>query len=75
MGDYYKKTVDGRISLGSQLANLVIFDIKNVVLTSLRGNQFDGSVIRDLWEHLTRFYETCLMHKPGGIIGDQIKLR
>ncbi|MCI67565.1 hypothetical protein A2U01_0088824, partial [Trifolium medium] len=49
-----------------QTANHVTFDINNTVLTELKKNQFDGNAIRDPWEHLEHFYETCTMCRPDG---------
>lgn len=57
ISDYYKRTDNGKISLRFQLANLVSFDIKNIVIACLNDNEFDGNAIIDPWEHLTRFYE------------------
>lgn len=47
MGDYYRSTDVGQISLGFQMTSPVTFNIYNVVLASLRDNKFDGSAIRD----------------------------
>lgn len=71
--DYNTRTDAGHISLGFQPANPVTFDIKNYVLPSLRVNPFGGQAIRDPWEHLARFYETCLICKPNEVINYQIK--
>jgi hypothetical protein len=38
-------------------------------------NQFDGSAIRDPWENISRFYETCTMCRSDGFTNSQIKLR
>lgn len=75
LGDYCRRTDSGKICLGFQLANHVTFDIKNYVLTCLKENLFDGQAIRDPWEHLAKFYETCSMCNPiFEITDDQIKL-
>ena len=35
---------------------------------------FDGKAIRDSWEPLTKFYETCSMCKPTDVTDNQAKL-
>lgn len=74
MGDYYKRTGVGQISLGFQPANFVMFDIEKSMLSSLRDNLFDGKDIRDIWEHLAKFYETYLICKANDITDDHVKL-
>lgn len=74
MGDYCRKTGVGQISLGFQLANPVNFDINNYVLSGLKDNSSDGKAIRDPWEHLTKFFKTCLMCKPNEVTNDHVKL-
>lgn len=75
MRDYYKRTDIGRISLGFQPSNHVTFAIKNVVLVGLRDNQFDVSIIRDMWEHVIYFYETCSLCNLDGLTESRVKLR
>lgn len=50
------------------------FDINNFALHGLRDNPFDGQAIRDLWEHLVKFYETYSVCKPTDVTDDQVKL-
>lgn len=74
LGDYCKRTDEGQVSKGFVPKNPANFDIKNYTLSGLRDNLFDGNTIRDLWEHLTRFYETTSMCRPSDIMKDQVKL-
>lgn len=59
MGDYYRRTDVGHISLRFQPVNLSSFDIKNNVLVGLKDIQLDVSAARGPWEHLTYLCETC----------------
>lgn len=75
IGDYYMRTDIDAISRGFQLVNPVKFDIKSYVLQGLIDNPFNGQAIRDTWEHITMFYQTCSMCKPTrDITGEQVKL-
>lgn len=75
MEECCKRTNDGQISLEFQTENPIAFDIKIFVLPGLRDNQTNESAVRDPWEHLTCFYETCSMWKPEGVADSHIKLR
>lgn len=48
MGDYCKRTDEGKVSRGFVPANPTNFDIKNFVLSGFRDNPFDGNAIRGL---------------------------
>lgn len=75
MGDYYKRKCKWHVSRGSISTNLTNFDIKHYMLSGLRDNPFDENIIRCMWEHLARFYETTLMYKPVDVTEDHVKLR
>lgn len=75
LGDYCRRTESDDIYLGFRPANLITFDMKNHVLTSLKEETFDGKESRGPWEHLAKVYETCSMCKPAGdITDDQVNL-
>lgn len=61
MGAYCRRTYVRQVSLGFQPANPLTFDINNYVLLGLKDNPFNGKEIKDPWEHLSKFYETCSM--------------
>lgn len=50
------------------------FLYENTILVCLRDNSLVGNAIRDPREHLSCFYETCLICRQDGVI-DSIKLR
>lgn len=41
----------------------------------LRDNPLDGQAIKDPWEHLAKFYETCSTDKSNDVAEDQVKLQ
>lgn len=73
MRDYCRRTDSEQISLDFQLDNPITFDIKNCVLSCLRGNLFDRQAIRDPWEHLAKFYKSCSMCKTIDVTNDKLK--
>ncbi|MCI27929.1 hypothetical protein A2U01_0049129, partial [Trifolium medium] len=67
-----KRSATEHVLLGFKLANLANFNIKNTVLAGLREKQFDEKAIRDPWEHLSRFLETCqICMVPDNVTDDQ----
>lgn len=73
--DYCRRIDFIHICLGFQPTNPITFDIKTFARTNSKENLFDGQEIRYHWEHLAKFYETCLMCKPSGDINeDRVKL-
>lgn len=45
------------------------------MISGLGDNPFDGTAIRDPWEHLAHFYKTTSMCRPTNVTEDQVKLR
>ena len=74
MGDYYNITDTSQTSQGFQTANPMTFDIKSSILSGLIDKQFDGKTIKNPYEHLIRFYETCSMCNPNKVTVNQVKV-
>ncbi|GAU21678.1 hypothetical protein TSUD_242500 [Trifolium subterraneum] len=66
--DDYGQAMNGQnANLGFQPANPVPFDIKNTVLSALKGNQYSGAESECPNIHLSRFYDACGYTDPASI--------
>lgn len=72
IGDYYKRTDEGHISIGFLPETPANFDINFFMLSGLRDNMFDMNTIRDSWEHLARFYKIASMCRSTDVTEDQV---
>jgi len=75
LGHYGRLDNLDEICLGFQLANLVVFDIKNSVLVNLKTDQFARRETADCNANLTSFLDTCITINPSGISESDKRLR
>ncbi|KEH30976.1 transmembrane protein, putative [Medicago truncatula] len=64
LGDYERLNNLDEVAQGFQPANPVFFNIKNLVLTALKDNQYSGKEEEECNIHLTDLLEACNTIKP-----------
>jgi len=75
LGHYGRLDNLNEICLGFQLANLVVFDIKNSVLVNLKIDQFARRDTANCNAHLTSSLDTCITINPSGISESDKRLK
>ncbi|MCI34206.1 hypothetical protein A2U01_0055424, partial [Trifolium medium] len=67
LGDYGLRNNGEIANLVVQLANLVMFDIKNTVVSALKEDQYSGAETQCANLHLSHFYDACDYTDPPGM--------